>query len=60
MPMQMNKNKNKNVLFHCVCILYVIVLGLIKKNLKQFLLSVAVAGGVVLVISLAVMMIVKR
>lgn len=59
MPMQMNKNKNKNVLFHYVCILYVIVLGLIKKNLKQFL-SVAVAGGVVLVISLAVMMIVKR
>lgn len=31
MPMQMNKNKNKNVLFHYVCILYVIVLGLIKK-----------------------------
>lgn len=60
MPMQMNKNKNKNVLFHYVCILYVIVLGIIKKNLKQFLLSVAVAGGVVLVISLAVMMIVKR
>lgn len=59
MPMQMNKNKNKNVLFHYVCILYVIVLGLIKKNLKQFL-SVAVAGGVVLVISLAVIMIVKR
>lgn len=49
MPMQMNKNKNKNVLFHYVCILYVIVLGLIKKNLKQFL-SVAVAAGVVLVI----------
>lgn len=59
MPMQMNKNKNKNILFHYVCILYVIVLGLIKKNLKQFL-SVAVAGGVVLVISLAVIMIVKR
>lgn len=34
MPMQMNKNKNKNVLFHYVCILYVIVLGLIKKKPK--------------------------